>query len=251
MHGDQMSIDRYIGQLATRLDVSDEERGATLQEVRAHLDELAASYMADGATEAESQRRAVETFGDVRRLGRRLSAARLVIWGKARWARGIALGALLSWLIWTVGTFPLHLYYQTLYPIYVGSAEGTFTRIPIDPWSTFWLSTPPTSGAIDAYYTAGWVWLTPLILLFMILPFAWGRRARQWWAPGLAYGLGVWLSMPWAFFLWAMPGANDAGFRAEAGMVIAALPLALLAALAGRTWQERRSQRASVQQAVA
>ena len=38
MRGDQMSIDRYIGQLATRLDVSDEERGATLQEVRAHLE---------------------------------------------------------------------------------------------------------------------------------------------------------------------------------------------------------------------
>lgn len=251
MRGDQMSIDRYIGQLATRLDVSDEERGATLQEVRAHLDELATSYMAEGATEAEAQRRAVETFGDVRRLGRRLSAARLVIWGKARWARGIALGALPSWLIWTAGTFPVMLYYQTLYPSYSRQPGGTLTLVPIDPLNTFFQSIPPAGGAFYAYLTVGWAWLIPLVLLWLILPFAWGRRARQWWAPGLAYGLGVWLSMPWAFFLWAMPGANDAGFRAEAGMVIAALPLALLAALAGYAWREWRPRGVRVQQAFA
>ncbi|HEX5570445.1 MAG TPA: hypothetical protein VFX31_03605, partial [Ktedonobacterales bacterium] len=209
------------------------------------------SFMADGATEAEAQHRAVKTFGDVRTLGRRLSAARLITWNKGRWARGVALGALLSWLIWTAGTFPLNLYYQTLYPIYTRGPGGTLTLIPIDPWSTFWLSTPPTSGAIFAYYTAGWAWVVPLVLLFMALPFAWGRRARHWWAPGLAYGLGVWLSMPWALFLWALPGASDAGFRAEAGMVIAALPLALLASLAGCIWRERRSHGVSVQQAVA
>lgn len=251
MSDGQMSIDRYIGQLATRLEVSDEERGVALQEVRAHLEELAASFMTGGVDEAEAQRRAVATFGDVRRLGRRLSAAQLITWNKARWARGIALGALLSWAIWTLGTFPLNLYYQTLYPMYTGSLGGAMTLIPIDPWRTFWLSTPPTSGAIFAYYTAGWLWLIPLILLYMMLPFIWGRRARRWWAPGLAYGLGVWLSMPWALFLWALPGASDVGFRAEAGIVIAALPLAVLAALAGHLWQERRSERVSVRQAVA
>jgi hypothetical protein len=252
MRGDQMSIDRYIGQLATRLDVSDEERGATLQEVRAHLEELTASYMAEGATEADAQRRAVETFGDVRRLGRRLSNAGLVTWGKARWARGIALGALLSWLIWTAGTFPAMMYYfQTLYPSYSGHPGGTLTLVPVDPLNTFFQSIPPAGGAFYAYLTVGWIWLIPLVLLFLILPFVWGRRTRHWWAPGVAYGLGVWISMPWAFFLWAMPGAGDWAFQAEAGMVIAALPLALLAALAGYAWREWRPRGVRVQPATA
>lgn len=57
--------------------------------------------------------------------------------------------------------------------------------------------------------------------------------------------------MPWAFFLWAMPGASDWGAQAEAGMVIAALPLALLAALAGYAWREWRPRGVRVQQAVA
>jgi hypothetical protein len=251
MSGGQMSIDRYIGQLATRLEVSDEERGVALQEVRAHLEELAASFMVGGVDEAVAQRRAVASFGDVRRLGRRLSAARLITWSKARWARGIALGALISWLLWTAGTFPVMIYYQTLYPMYTGQPGGALTPIPIDPLNTLIQSMPMAGGAFIAYLTVGWVWVIPLALLFMVLPFIWGRRARHWWAPGLSYGLGVWLSMPWAFFLWAMPGANDWGFQAEAGMIIAALPLALLAALAGCAWQERRAQGVSVRQAPA
>lgn len=251
MRGGQMSIDRYIGQLATRLDVSDDERGAMLQEVRAHLEELAAGFAAEGVAEAEAQHRAVETFGDVRRLGRRLSAARLISWSKVRWARGVALGALLSWLIWTVGTFPVMLYYQTLYPMYDGRPGGAFTLVPIDPWHTLMQSTPPSGDAFFAYLTAGWAWLIPLILLWLALPFAWGLRARHWWAPGLAYGLGVWLSMPWGLFLWALPGASDWGFQAEAGMIIAALPLALLAALAGCAWREWHPRDVSVRRVVA
>lgn len=251
MSGGQMSIDRYIGQLATRLEMSDEERGATLQEVRAHLEEQAASYMADGAAEADAQRRAVQTFGNVRTLGRRLSAARLITWSKARWAGSIALGALISWGIWTAGTFPVAIYIQTLYPSYNMQPGGGLTLIPIDPLNTLIQSTPMASGAFFAYLTVGWAWVIPLIALYMVLPFFWGRRARRWWAPGLSYGLGVWLLAPWAFFLWAMPGAGDWGFQAEAGMVIAALPLALLAALAGYAWQEWRSHGVSVRQAVA
>jgi len=106
-------------------------------------------------------------------------------------------------------------------------------------------STPVASGAFYAYLTLGWVWVTPLLLVYALTPFLWGRRARQWWAPGLAYGLGSWLAIPWGvpYFFW---GTGDWAFQAEAGIVLLALPLALAASRAGWLWRRHGEPRSAL-----
>jgi hypothetical protein len=239
MHSEQQAIDRYMAQLARQLDLPAAERDATLLEIRSHLEELAAAHVAEGASEAEAQRQAITAFGDVRRVGRQFSTGRLIQWGRQRWVVGVITGALLTWVIWTAGTFPVQEYYFTVSPVIIlGSPAPSFA----DTLHTLMQSTPLTGGAFYAYLTAGWAWLLPLLLLYMLVPFLWGRRALRWWAPGLAYGLGTWLSAPWALlypFLW---NTGDWGFTAEAWMIFLALPLALLASLAGVAWQQWREQ---------
>ncbi len=240
MQESQIPIERYLAELASRLDMSAEERAAALLEVRDHLEELAASHQADGADLLDAQRQAVREFGNVRRLGRRLSAGRLKQWGGSRWARGIVIGALLSWAIWTIGVFPVMVYYYTIHAM----------MPPPDLMSAFLQSTPVASGAFYAYLTLGWKWVLPLLLLYALVPFFWGGRARQWWAPGLAYGLGTWLSMPWGLLYWFLWNSGDWAFQAESAIVLLALPLALVASLAGRAWRRERELRSALATAV-
>jgi hypothetical protein len=248
MHGEQQAIDRYMAQLARQLDLPVAERDATLLEIRSHLEELATARMADGASAGEAQRQALAAFGDVRRVGQTLSTGRLIQWGRRRWVSGVVTGALLTWVIWTAGTFLVQEYYFTVNPVII---LGTPIPQFADPLHTLLQSTPLTGGAFYAYLTAGWAWLLPLLLLYALAPFLWGHRARQWWAPGLAYGLGTWLAVPWALlypFLW---NTGDWGFTAEAWMIFLALPLALLASLAGVGWQQWRESRLVVGAPVA
>jgi hypothetical protein len=229
------------------------ERGISLQEVRAHLEELAATYMAAGADELAAQQRATQTFGDVRLLGRRLSAGHLTRWGAWRWAGGIVFGALLSWAIWTAGTLPAMASYFVVYPMTPAPPS------PLPPplaaaLHVLILSTPLTNQAFYGYLALGWAWVLPLLLLYAVTPFLWGQRARNWWAPGLAFGLGTWLSMPW--FILALPffqfDTGDWAFAAEARIIFVALPLALLASFAGWLWRQwRGSRQAAPAQALA
>lgn len=250
MHSEEQAIDRYMAQLARRLDLPAAERDATLLEVRGHLEELAAARLAAGVSEAEAQRQALAAFGDVRRVGRELSGGRLISWGARRWVGGIVTGALGAWAIWIAGTLPAMLAY---YPVYPVTPAPSF---PPDPFASalhaLILSSPLTAQAFYTYQLLGWAWLAPLLLLYAALPFLWGRRARQWWAPGLAYGLGTWLAVPWALlypFFW---NHGDWGFTAEAWVIFLALPLALLASVAGASWRQwRESRQATASQAVA
>lgn len=230
MQDSQIPVEHYLAELASRLDMSAEERATALLEVRGHLEELAATYQTEGVSALEAQRLAVRQFGNVRRLGRRLSAGHLTHWGAARLARGMAFGALLSWVIWTAGTFPVLVNYYTAHAL----------TPPPSLMSTLIQSMPMASGAFYAYFTLGWIWVTPLLMLYALAPFLLGIRARQWWAPGLAYGLGTWLSIPWGILYWFFWNTGDWAFQAESAIVLAALPLALAASRAGWLWRRQR-----------
>jgi len=54
--------------------------------------------------------------------------------------------------------------------------------------------------------------------------------------PGLAFGLGTWLSAPW-FILYLFSSFRE--YSAEGQIIALALPLALLAGLASWIWRER------------
>src|SRR6185437_4429292 len=127
MHGEEQAIDHYMAQVAHHLDLPAAEREATLLEIRSHLEELAAARMAAGAHEAEAQRQALAAFGDARRVGRTLSSGRLIQWGRQRWVVGVITGALLTWVIWTAGTFLVQEYYFTVNPVIIlGSPALSF-----------------------------------------------------------------------------------------------------------------------------
>jgi hypothetical protein len=170
---------------------------------------------------------------------------------------GIVTGAVVAWAVWLVVTVPAMIYYQTvLYPVYQcpplppnwtppvsrycypPGAPGMHL-LPVWPTPTLLDSIPGAGNAFYAYLTFGWLWLLPLLVLYLVLPFLWGRRAQRWWVPGLAYGMGTWLSAPWFVFelfsiMWGMWQ-----YSAEARIIALALPLALVASFAGRCWRER------------
>jgi hypothetical protein len=224
-------IDRYLEALGRRLAMPEAARAAALEEARGHLLERAASYVERGIAQGEAERIAVALFGDARRVGERLSRVFGVPWGWRRFLAGTVLGAGMAWLLWTAGSFPL-----LVYTFYASALPGS---PPPDVGNLLIQSTPLTEGGFYAYLTAGWLWLLPLLALYLTLPCWWGRRAWRWWLPGAAYGLGGWLAVFWfPFFAFRFDGS---GFAAEARLVLLALPLALLASWAG--WLSRRGMR--------
>lgn len=229
-------IDRYIQALGEQLDLTAAERTATLEEVRAHLEEKAASLQAAGRDQLEAEQSAVGAFGDSHFVARRISAAHPTTWSRRRWLTSIGLGALLTWVIWTLGTFPV-------------LANDVYTHALAYPQdsrpstsSVLMQSTPLTSGGWFAFYLAGWPWLAPLLVLFFTLPFLWGQRTRTWWAPGLAYGLGTWIAAPWFVMLFFVPSWSFE-FRDEAVLILLALPIAVAVSGLGHLVRSGRQQR--------
>jgi len=206
-------------------------RAAALEEARGHLLERAASYIERGIARVEAERIAVALFGDARRMGERLSHVYGVPWGPRRFLAGTILGAGMAWLLWTAGSFPI-----LAYNFSMSALPGS---PPPDVENLIVQSTPLTEGGFYAYVAGGWLWLLPLLALYLALPFWWGRRAWRWWLPGMAYGLGGWLAVFWfPFFAFRFDGS---GFAAEARLALLALPLAVLASWAG--WLFRRGLR--------
>ncbi len=231
-------IDRYIQALGEQLDMISTDRRTTLEEVRAHLDEKAASLRVAGLPQLEAEQGAVGAFGDSHFVARRLSAAHPTRWSKRRWLSGIALGMVLTWAIWTLGTFPVlaNYFYTHALAFPQDSRPTTF--------SVVMQSTPLTAGGWYAFYLAGWLWLAPLLLLFFTLPFLWGGRTHAWWAPGLAYGLGAWFSAPWFVMIFFVP-TLDFTFRNEGVLVLVAVPLAVAASGLGHLVHSVHQQHAS------
>lgn len=230
-------IEQYLSALERRLTLARAERDATLTEARAHLTERAASLRAGGLGEEEAQQQAVRMFGDVRRISRQFNRAHPQEWGRRRWLIGALVGAAATWAIWVAGTLPAMIYYFHRYPVYTISRSGA--HILNMPRVTY--STPISLGGFDAYLALGWLWLAPLLALFAVIPFVWGSRARRWWAPGIAYGLGAWLSVPW-FALEAF--STDWAWSAEGRIIALGLPLASAASYGGWLWRRRVTRRA-------
>ena len=230
----QQPIEGYIAQLARRLHLPAAERDAVLAEVREHLQERAGAARESGISEEQAERQAVQAFGTVRRIGRQLRAAHPQPWGPWRWIVGLVAGAVVTWALWLAGTVPATVYYYTLYPLYLLDPHGRLDPVYMSPFHTVVESSPIASGAFEAYLTLGWLWLVPFLALYLVLPFFWGRHARRWWVPGLVYGLGTWLSVPW-FVLELL--STDWAFSAEGRIIALALPLALAASFAGWRWR--------------
>ena len=227
-------INDYIAQLARKLHLPGEERDAVLDEVRGHLEERAAALTATGIPDAEAQENAVEAFGGARRISRQLRAAHPQPWGAVRWVSSLAAGALATWLLWLAATIPATIYYNSLHPMYLLDPQGQLIALHISAYHTLVESSPLGGGAFYAYLTLGWLFILPVLALYLIPPFLWGNRARRWWAPGLAYGLGTWISAPW-FILEVI--LADWGFSAEGRIIALALPLSLAAAFLGWRWR--------------
>lgn len=230
------AIARYLGVVARRLRVSPATRAAIVEELREHLEERADTLEAAGAARGEAERLAVAAFGRPEKLCRQLTLAHASPWKLSHLVGVAALGAATAWGLWLLGTFPI--IYQML--------TGPNRAIPALPMrevlrEAFVTSTPLSQGAFYAFLSVGWPWLLALLALYLVPPILWGARVRRWWAPGLAYGLGTWLSMPWIALPVAWQNPQD-GFQAEARLIAAAVPLALLASALGWVWSSRASQ---------
>lgn len=233
-------IGRYLDELAHGLDLPDQARDEVLEELRAHLEEQAAALQGGIADPEAARDAAVRGFGSARVVARDLSRAYAVRWGLLRFARAVGVGIAATWAIWTLGTFPVLANYF---------AANAWRENPA-PYMSAWdaihsvliQSTPLTAGASDAYYSAGWLWLVPLALIWLALPFSWALRTRRWWLPGLAYGLGGWIAVPW-FVMYIIPSPDQIGdwpVLDASRLVLAMLPFALLASFVAYVWQERR-----------
>ncbi|MGH2485544.1 MAG: permease prefix domain 1-containing protein [Ktedonobacterales bacterium] len=221
-------IDHYLSALARRLSMTQMDRDATLSEARTHLEDRAASLRAEGVPDDEARRQAVMAFGDVRRISRQLNAAHPNEWVRARWISGIVIGVCVTWALWLAGTLPAMVYHSLRYPVMSAGRQVAFPGLI--------QATPLTGGAFYAYLALGWLWLLPLLALYCVVPFLWGSRARRWWTPGLAFGLGAWLAVPWFAFEFV---SADWAWSAEGRIVALALPLALAASYAGWRWRRQ------------
>lgn len=189
----------YLAQLARHLTTDDAQRDAILSEVHAHLDEAVARATATGVPKPEAEAQAVVAFGRIRSVAHRLNAVHPVAWNRARVLRGVAWGVVVTWLVWTLVTYPV-LAYLTVTRGYVpGNPPGIFQPLWLD---LLFYASPPAFGGVWALRTAPALWLVPLVLLYGAVPFVWGIRARRWWLPGVAFGLGGVLAFPWIVVAW-------------------------------------------------
>lgn len=188
------SIDDFLTQLREDLSVSAETRESIEAEVRAHLEEAAAGAEASGLARADAETQAIAAFGTPQTVAANLNHVHPIEWDRQRLVKGIAWGALASWLIWTLVTYPL-LVWLTFQQGHIPGHPPLVSPLPaVD---MLFYAAPFAYGAFWVIATNPILWFAPFLLLFGALPFIWGWQARQGWKPGLAYGLGVVVGFPW------------------------------------------------------
>lgn len=236
----QTPLDRYIAELARSLAVDAPTKAATLEEVRAHLEEKTAAYVAEGMERDAAEERAVSEFGAPEVIGRSLSVTHPTRWRQALAIAGQALlGFTVGPILWLVCGFPFVLWYAN-------AQHAIIPGRPDLPTALLEALSPQTGWAVDGVVFGGWAQLVILALAYSILPFSWGMHARDWWKPGLAYGLGLagffaWVTIP----TWFIDSQFLPHMQPYAGLsfiAVASLPLALLAAWLGSRWSALRRQ---------
>jgi hypothetical protein len=222
------AIETFLADLARRLAASPETRDALIEETRSHLEEAAAQREARGASVEAAAEQAVAAFGTPGVVAARLNTVHGVDWDRRRMLWGALVGALSVWIIWTLLTFPL---------LVQLAAQSALLGDDTSPAALLFSATPLAFGFFKVMEHDGlWV-LAPLLLLIGATPFIWGRRARQPWRPGLAYGIGVIAGMPW--LLPAIPyqmqwsAGSPVGLLLNVGAIWALAPYAALASWLG------------------
>lgn len=228
----------YLARIALHLTTDDQQREAILAEVRCHLEEAAAHAVATGADPGQAATQAVMVFGSASTVAHRFNAVHPIAWSPMRFVRGAAWGVVVTWLVWTLVTYPVLAYLTVTRGAVPGNLPGVFHPLWLD---LLFYASPPAFGAIWALGAVPALWLVPFILLYSAVPFVWGMRARRWWVAGLAFGLGGVLAFPWV--LATIPYRWNDGNNAWLLVVVAAywllMPIAVAASGVGAfaaTW---------------
>ncbi|HET8906777.1 MAG TPA: permease prefix domain 1-containing protein [Ktedonobacterales bacterium] len=183
------TIDGYIAALAARLTVTPEAQATILEEIGGHLQDAAAAEQARGVPANEAEGRAVAAFGAVKETARSLNATLPVDWDLRRMAQGLLLGALSIWFTWTLVTFPF---------LVQMAIEHHLDTVATLPGSLIFSASPLSFGLFYTLREGPWAALL-IVALFGAIAFVLGSRASQGWRAGLAFGLGVFVSMPFLF----------------------------------------------------
>lgn len=222
-------IERYLNDLSRHLTGSEIERAALLEEVRGHLEEKATSYSAQGMDGQVAEQEAVKTFGSARHLARQLAAIQPAYWGVKRFLLTMLLGAVVAWGLWTATAFPLVANnFMIDLPRQISS--------PPSPLRLLIFSIPLNGMSLYELWFHSWV--LPVLLLYFVPAFLWGKSARRWWLPGLAYGLGALITSPWPYYSLLFshdPQVYD--FHTASVLVLLSLPLSIAVAGLGALWQ--------------
>jgi hypothetical protein len=178
-------MERYLAELDRDLSMDPAGRAAVLEEVRGHLEERIAHLMANGAERSAAEEQAVREFGAAGGLGARLSAAHARPWREVlRVASRVGLGFIAAPVVWLLCAFP----------VVVLAAFSQHSIVPGNgdlPTDLLYALSPQSGTDASAISFGGWPQVAALTLLYGALPFWWGRRARRWWVPGLAFGAGI------------------------------------------------------------
>ncbi len=162
----------------------------------------------------------------------RLNAVHPTDWSGRRLVLGVLWGVAAVWVLWTLLTYPLLVYFAIHQP-------HTSEFGAPDPAAMLFDATPLAFGLFRVLIYGSPLVLLPFLLLYGSVPFVWGRRARQGWKPGLAFGLGVVVGLPWLLpgMVYHWDSANAAGSFVTllmVGGVWLLVPFAILASWLGQ-----------------
>jgi len=228
----QYPIERYVIELARRLPLDAAETAAIVEEVRAHLEEAAAHALEDGMDCLAAEEQAVAAFGLPDALARQLASTHPARW-RVRHVLGAGLlGGVVVWVLWTATAYPL-VVNNVLGQLAYNSSWPDKTGLPLH---LLVLSTPLSLVSVGEL--TGQHWLLLVLLLYLVLPYVWGLRARRWWLPGLAYGLGAVLLNPVTYGVFFQLSTPEIPWLLTMSMLaLAGLPLAVLASGLGAGWR--------------
>jgi hypothetical protein len=221
-------IERYIVNLSRYLPVADVECAAIVEEVRTHIEEKAMGYVESGMDRVAAEQEALKAFGKPQVLAKQLSSIHPTHWGIRRFLKAALIGWLISWCLWTATAFPL----------LVDNAIKQFqpgNDILSSPLRLLFLSTPISEVGVSFLLHP---WLLPILLLYLAMPFLWGTSTHRWWVPGLAYGLGTVTTQPGSYVFLRNIADPSSAFPTLSILLLATLPLAVLAAGLGYAWHQ-------------